>query len=90
MVIADLTKKELLEIIAMRGLIRSVSDADINTVRWRTMIRKAKKVADEAIVEMKIHKGPQNYPKFKQAMDKFDRAMELYDEANKFFRKGGK
>ena len=84
MTINDLTKKELLELIVMRGLNYSISTHDIETVRWNTMIRNAKKMMDEACAEMEVHKGPQNYPAYKQAMDKFDRAMKLYDKSDKF------
>jgi len=82
--INDLTKEELLELIIYRGLNHSINIRDIERVRWNTMIRKAKKMAEEACAEMEAHTGPENWPTYKKAADKFDRAMELYAESDKF------
>ncbi|KKM03462.1 hypothetical protein LCGC14_1774220 [marine sediment metagenome] len=85
MEIGDLTKDELLELIARR-LGHSIPAHDIKMVRWNTMVRRGKAMAEEACAEMKVNKGPQNWPKYKQAMDKFDKSMELYDKANEFIK----
>ena len=84
MTINDLTKEELLELIACRGWNLSIKDNDIERVRRNSMTRKAKKMVDEACVEMKANVGPQNWPAYKNASAKFDRGMRLYDEASIF------
>ena len=82
--IEDLTKRELLELIIIRGLNFYITDRDMQTVRWNTMNRKAKETMDESMVEMNANRGPTNWPAYKKASDKFERAQKLYDEAEKF------
>lgn len=84
MTINDLTKEELLELLVRRGLNRLISAYDIKTTRWNTMKRRVKIMMEEAIEEMNLHRGPENWPAYKKGADKFNRAMALYAESDKF------
>lgn len=87
MTINDLTREELLELIVKRGLNRLITTRDVETTRWNTMTREAKKMMDEAVAEMEASKGKPDYSarrNFILAQKKFSRAMKLYEEADKF------
>ncbi|MBU0907202.1 MAG: hypothetical protein KKE05_03535 [Nanoarchaeota archaeon] len=81
----DLTKEELLRLIFKHGIFGDINDHEIKSVRWETLMTKAKKMADQAIKDMEVEHGhgPQNYTAYKKAHDDFDKAMGMYAEADK-------
>ena len=86
MQITDLSKEELLELIAYKGFQFSLNEYDLKRIRWQTLTRKGQRMMDEACVAMKKYHGPQNYQKYREQVDKFDKGVALIDEANKFWK----
>lgn len=77
----DLTKKELIALIVYRGLNWMITDSDIRRVRFDSLIKKQRVMADDALAEMKANHGSANYGKYKKAADKFDAAMKMHEKA---------
>ena len=85
MELSDLTKDELLKLIRQQFF--RINPKDVLGVRWESVTEKARKLCDEACLEMHENHGPENYKKWKAASDKFDSGQRMYKEADRLFEK---
>ncbi len=83
----DLTKEEIISLLRIHFL--RISTSEIRRVRFDTLSKKAKQMADEANAEMSQYRkqpGMESRFGFLRASEKFDEAMKLYDEADKVLK----
>jgi hypothetical protein len=82
--ILKFSREELLFLIFSRGIL-TYSRWDVRHAKSEVMLRKAKKMTDEALDEMHKYSGSrEHYEKWKAAGKKFDRAQTIYDRAFRY------
>lgn len=85
--IHNLTRDELIELICNTGAGFYIKDRDIQTVRAKSLLSRAKAMSDDALAEMHRY-ARTDHVKWRSANKKFDRAMKLYDQSDKIREKG--
>ena len=79
------TKQDLLELLRPVVITGYVTERGIKRIQADRIVRKARRLSDEALAEMKRHSGnprPAAVEAWTEASRKFDRAMALYDKAD--------
>ncbi len=84
--VRKLTREELLHLIFEHGLLFMIKPGDIRWTRYEVLSKKAERICQEAIKEMKAHR--KNLKKWGTASDKFARGNAMWDRAMKMIEAG--
>jgi len=86
--IEKLNREELLALINSSGLYIHVRPEFIRDAKWRCLTRRAGRMMDEAMAEMRANTGLENHKKYFAANVKFERGLALHEKALKMSGQG--
>lgn len=86
--IEKLSREELLALMNLSGLYIFVRPESIREAKWRCLARRAGRMMDEAMAEMRANTGLENNKKYFAANVKFERGLAMHEKALKMREQG--